>query len=59
MKRSEERKVIRLMKADPPIGQSSLDDLARQFVYTAKQELEVEVDLADARVVVARHFKIS
>lgn len=57
MKREHERKIIRIMKSDPPISQPPLVELARQFAYTAKDEYRIVVPVEDARGVVARHFK--
>lgn len=55
--RAQERYIIRLIKREASVGQPPLDELARQFAYTARQEFEADVPLPDARAVVARHFK--
>lgn len=55
--RTKERHVIRLMKREAAHGQPPIDELARQFAYTALQEFEVAVSMIDARVIVARHFR--
>lgn len=50
----QRRAVIREMKADRPIGWPPEDELARQFVSTAKEMFSVDVPADEARVAVAR-----
>ena len=54
---AERRRVIREMKADPPVSWPSEDELARDFVWVARQVLGVEVDEAEARAAVAGRFR--
>ena len=51
---SQSRAVIREMKEDRPVAWPADDELARQFVSTAKDMFGVRVEEADARVAVAR-----